>query len=576
MNKNSPGTVLQNRNLRLTFDDKTGTLAKIENVLTGEAFVGGLFLGVELPLDQSSLSLDGSLTLGYAPNLKVDAGERVECEPIYMGVYQRSSDDVAKPDLPLRSEFEAMVRMTSIILGPPRCRFVPMANGWWSEMNHGDYRTTDDVEADLSSVDFILECGIDWLEESHPWCGDSERVGALVGDAKFQFGPLSAQFIKKACQKGIKVILWATMNHSNPFVRPIPGPLRLDKPEWLIAPVIADMNAEEKAAEKKRTGRWSDGNCLANKPFFRWLTALNLDAMQAGPFDGWAMDGDWFTWDWDKGIEGIRPANCTSTSHDHLPGDANYACQRALGELTRLVRERYPDAYIHYCRPPMDLGVWSLRWIDACFTIDEFGKATPLKGMGAQPKNITCGDKIRVWSRIRVHRHFFPHWLDQPQVFGAPKSMGGTEWESEGLDYILLSAISSSPNLLFYLPTKAGIPEKDKQIIRKWLDWGRANVEYLMVRKDLPDWPEAGKVDGSAHVIGENGFVFFFNPNAQMLSASFFMDESIGLKKGDRFEISENYPEENGTGVILSRGEKVEWQVPGHSAVLLRISPRQR
>ncbi len=75
----------------------------------------------------------------------------------------------------------------------------------------------------------------------------------------------------------------------------------------------------------------------------------------------------------------------------------------------------------------------------------------------------------------------------------------------------MLSALSSSPNQLYYLPTKTGIPDKDKAEIRKWLDWGRKNVEYLKVRKDLPDWPAPGKVDGSAHIVGDRGLVFLFN-----------------------------------------------------------------
>ena len=115
------------------------------------------------------------------------------------------------------------------------------------------------------------------------------------------------------------------------------------------------------------------------------------------------------------------------------------------------------------------------------------------------------GDKARTWSRIRVHRHFFPHYVDQPPTFAAPKSMKGPDWPSEKIDYVMLSALSSSPNQLYYLPTKAGIPAQDKAEIRKWLDWGRTNIRYLQVRKDLPQWPEAGKVDGNAHIIGGQG-----------------------------------------------------------------------
>jgi hypothetical protein len=85
------------------------------------------------------------------------------------------------------------------------------------------------------------------------------------------------------------------------------------------------------------------------------------------------------------------------------------------------------------------------------------GLPVPLPGMGKQPINVTMGDKLRRWSRIRVHHHFFPHYMDQPLVFAAPKSMKGPDWPSEKIDYVMLSALSCSPNHLYYLPTKAVI-----------------------------------------------------------------------------------------------------------------------
>jgi hypothetical protein len=37
----------------------------------------------------------------------------------------------------LQAESDAMVAMTSVILGPPRFGLVPMACGWHSEMEQG-------------------------------------------------------------------------------------------------------------------------------------------------------------------------------------------------------------------------------------------------------------------------------------------------------------------------------------------------------------------------------------------------------------------------------------------------------
>ena len=217
------------------------------------------------------------------------------------------------------------------------------------------------------------------------------------------------------------------------------------------------------------------------------------------------------------------------------------------------------------CRPPMDLGVWSLRNVDACFTLLESG--TP-------PSNVAAGDEIRKWSRVRVHHHFFPHYLDQPLLFPSRANRNAPpNWSSEKLDYILLSALSSSPNQLYYLPTKTGIPDKDKAEIRKWLDWGRKNIAYLQVRKDLPDWPAAGKVDGSAHIVGDEGIVFLFNPNAAALSGEFALTaDSIGLKGEGTFSITQEHPAP-GPAQTACAGETIRWEVPAQTAVVLRIRP---
>ena len=137
----------------------------------------------------------------------------------------------------------------------------------------------------------------------------------------------------------------------------------------------------------------------------------------------------------------------------------------------------------------------------------------------------------------------------------------------------MLSALSSSPNQLYYMPTKTGIPDKDKAEIRKWLDWGRKNIEYLKVRKDLPDWPAAGKVDGSAHIVGDSGLIFLFNPNQDAIEGEFALTkEEIGLGRQGRFSVTQQYPASSESRT-LSHGEQVRWRLPGETAVVLEIQP---
>ncbi len=538
----------------------------------GRTEKGGIFLGVELPFDASSLDGNGTVTLGYQPSLRVKAKEQLASEPVYLGVYKKRTAEKEDADLPLTAESAAMVAMTSAIMGPPRHGLVPMACGWWCEFEQGTYRTGVQVEGDMRSLDFLAECGVDWMTDSHPWSGETEGINALGPEDHYQPGALVKKLLDHAAMEKVKVVFWPTMNNTNPWSKYVNGreiggrPLRSDRPDWTMFP--NGQNVSGKAITGWDIKEFVKGNCIANKPFFDWLMRIQLEGLRTGYFSGWVMDGDFF-----GGGGAVVPVNCPSDQHDHLPGDSNYGCERALNRMMATIREQCPSAFLGpMCRPPMDLGIWSNRGADGVFTLDEMGTPTPLPGMGKQPINVTMGDKLRRWSRVRVHYQFFPHYMDQPLVFAAPKSMKGPDWPSEKIDYVMLSALSCSPNQLYYLPTKAGIPANDKAAIRKWLDWGQQQIGYLKVRKDLLQWPEAGKVDGSAHIIGDRGLIFLFNPNPTPVRGRFRLDEeSVGLTRGTRFDVVPTYPLSTARQ-HANIGEEVSWEVPPQSCVVLSVT----
>jgi hypothetical protein len=119
----------------------------------------------------------------------------------------------------------------------------------------------------------------------------------------------------------------------------------------------------------------------------------------------------------------------------------------------------------------------------------------------------------------------------------------------------------------------AGIPEEDKAEIRKWLEWGRANARYLMVRHDLFDWPGKGKVDGSAHLIDGQGPIFLFNGTKAEKVAEFALTaESLGFTGTAPVEIRQEYP------VSVRRethrpGATVRWHVPPETVMIVRVVP---
>ncbi len=559
----------------------------------GRTEAGGFFTGLEMPFDSSSLDRT-TVTLGYAPSLKVKAGQRLAGETMYLGVYRRSPSDARamrwtplsagsvvgsaanagqqaaagelqsrgaqQPDqvLPLPSESRAMTAMTSAILGPPRHGMKALACGWHCQMEQGEYDSDAKLEGDLRSLEFLASCGLDGLTDSHPWGGETEKMAALREGDRYMPGARVQKFLEHARQLKLQVVQWPTMNNTHPW-KSYGGPLRLDHPEWLRG-----VEGDPAAGVDIGNFRRCRANCLACSPFYEWLERTIVeDALGTGYYDCWCMDGDF--WGTGAYFNTILPVTCLTEHHDHLPGDSNYACQLRLSQLIAAVRAKYPAIYIAMCRPPMDLGVWAQRNVDACFTLIESGTGG---------SNIAAGDEVRTASRIRVHHHFFPHWLDWPLLFPSYADPGSTpEWPSDKIDYLLLSALSSSPNLLLYLPSKSGIPAEDQAEIRRWLDWGRANEDYLMVRHDLFDWPGKGVVDGSAHLRGHHGLIFLFNSSAAEQLGEFALTaESTGFSGEVPVEIQQEYPSAE-RRQVCQPGVNVSWPVPPQSAVVLRITP---
>lgn len=551
----------------------------------GRTDKGGFFAGMEVPYDHSRIA-GAAFDLGYAPSLKVKAGERLECEPMYFGVYRRGESDrrasewrpvapatllgksvppgapaaSAKP-LPLPSESAAMTAMASAILGPPRHGLMALACGWHCQMEQAEYDTEAKLEGDLRSLEFLASCGLDGVTESHPWGGEAAKMAALRDGDRFTPSPRGRRFLERARELKLKVCQWPTMNNTHPW-RPYGQPFRMDHPEWLRG-VDGQPDARATCATDFRRRL---ANCLAAEPFYDWLEHLIVgDALGTGLYDVWGMDGDF--WGTDAYVNSVLPVTCKAENHEHLPGDSNYACQRRLAMLFAQVRTRHPAIYIGpMCRPAMDLGVWAMRNVDNCWTLIESGTGG---------SNLAAGDEVRTASRIRVHHQFFPHWLDSALLFPSYADPNHVPaWPRGHIDYLLLSALSSTPNLVFYLPSKTGIPGEDKAEIRKWLEWGRKNVAYLMVRHDLFDWPGKGVVDGSAHLLGDRGLIFLFNGTKEARSAEFALTpESTGFTGTAPVEIRQEYPAVE-RREVSGPGAKVSWPVPAGSVVVLRVAPR--
>ena len=77
----------------------------------------------------------------------------------------------------------------------------------------------------------------------------------------------------------------------------------------------------------------------------------------------------------------------------------------------------------------------------------------------------------------------------------------------------------------------AHFPQADRDFIHGWLSWTDAHLAALgntLPLATLPG-PGLGNVDGTAAMHGDEGFVFLFNPNLPIHTATLTVDESMGI-----------------------------------------------
>jgi hypothetical protein len=159
------------------------------------------------------------------------------------------------------------------------------------------------------------------------------------------------------------------------------------------------------------------------------------------------------------------------------------------------------------------------------------------------------------------------------------------DWDYLGWRYSLLSSIATGGwnNVLNMIPARdedefKHFSEADRRWFRGWIDWTDRNKEYLRHTRPIIGQPALGKVDGTSAIIENQGFIFLFNPNARRLSATFALDDTIGLTPGGSYLLKEVFPLDGrlvgkpGEGTWRG-GDRVSIDVDGGSAVVLEVQP---
>ncbi len=157
------------------------------------------------------------------------------------------------------------------------------------------------------------------------------------------------------------------------------------------------------------------------------------------------------------------------------------------------------------------------------------------------------------------------------------------DWDYLGWRYSLLSSIATAGwnNVLNMIPARdsaeyASFSEGDKRWFRGWLDWTNVNREYLRHTRSILGQPAIGKVDGTAAMLADSGFVFLFNPNGRRVSMSLALGADLGLTATARYVLREIHPD---SGRLLANpgagfwrgGDTLTLTMGGASAMVLRV-----
>ena len=254
---------------------------------------------------------------------------------------------------------------------------------------------------------------------------------------------------------------------------------------------------------------------------------------------GYSFDHWWIAYEPTK--EGFKPTSKYAQW---------YGCRRILEEL----RRRIPDVVVDGRQQYQWFGPWT--WLGGSYPHPTTNDEQPgsFENFPDLHFSRVSGDRQR-WATWYYHMEQFTPWEVVPgyMTHQTPRSdpkgqcvrdraFHVRDWDYLGWRYSVISSIGTAPfnHVVDYLPARDEAEFKhfrpeDQRWLRQWMDWTDEHRATLRNLRPIIGPPALGRVDGTAAIRDDRGFVFLFNPNYRTLDAQFTLDASIGLTSGERF-----------------------------------------
>jgi len=318
------------------------------------------------------------------------------------------------------------------------------------------------------------------------------------------------------------------------------------------------------------------------RSFQDWFVDQLVAFQERTGISGYSFDHWWIAYEPTK--EGHKPTSKYAQWH---------GCRRILEEL----RRRIPDVVIDGRQQYQWFGAWT--WLGGSYPHPTTNDEQPgsFENFPDLHFSRVSGDRQR-WATWYYRMEQFTPWELVPGYMTHQTPRGDAkgrtvrdrpfhtrDWDLLGWRYSVISSIATAPfnHVVDLLPARdetefEHFRPEDQRWLREWMNWTDKNRATLKRLRPIIGPPVLGRVDGTAAVVGDRGFVFLFNPNYRELNAEFRLDASIGLTKGDAFVLRELYPRE---GRLLAKpelgpwpfGDTVRLPIKGPEALVVEVVP---
>ena len=516
---------------------------------------GTLCIGLKYPYFKADLAND-HVSLAYEVNHRIKPGESLELPTMFcaacnrVGHKVRKQIDTIKPriltttqEIMDLAEVQAMQRVVKdyVVQEPlPAPGYFIAFDAYWGKNELAVKMGEKEVRAYMQLVDLVkMSRCIDILCPAGCWDGIQEygqpaaELDAIGDDAKFPMNSYVQTVLNKIKSEHMLVAGYCEGNA--PSLN-----YRKDKPEW-------------KWQFGPDPSKRSVYNCHANPAYEDWFYRLICNTIDTLGLSRWSWDTSWF----------LMPAVCFCTDHGHEPGDTSFDQYRCITNTIQRLRQRYPKMQMCSFWGLKEGNPWSLRGINSQENFYENGSPSKL------PSNLCVADDLRFQHWYNHNYRFLPTYTNMAQIYFGR--------DQKRHLYSLFSCLNASTHASLCDWTPFTTQEEADKVfgpMRTWKKWASDNIEYLKECIDLFGQPcRKDGIDGTAHVIGDRGFIFVFNPNADAHWGSIPLDEQIGLKKGSRYSLDEISTGTNKRMGVYNKGGQFVFQIEPNSAILIQIKP---